>query len=101
MPLAAAWYQLRQTRDLTRTGRNAEALQAAQTAVDLAPESPLTQLELAHRLSERQQWPEALAHYQTAQQEVSRLRAGQQGDSLGSAIAKGLADAQAHAIARP
>ena len=94
VPLAASWYQVRRSRDLARAGRGAEALQAAQTAVDLAPESPRAQLQLADRLAAQAKWPQALEHYQLARRDLEQQRPDLQGDELGPPIAKGLQEAQ-------
>ncbi|WP_419804424.1 glycosyltransferase family 39 protein [Terriglobus sp.] len=96
VPLAASWYQVRESRDLARAGRNAQSLQAAQTAVDLAPESPRAQLQLADRLAAQALWLQALEHYRLAQRDLEHQRPDLQGDELGPALAKGLQEAQAH-----
>ena len=59
VPLASAWVDVSRSGDLARAGQLKEALQVAQTAATLAPDSPRVQLQLASVLAQGQQWSQA------------------------------------------
>lgn len=96
VPLASSWYQVRRSGDLAEAGRTVESMQAAQTAVSLAPEWPHAQLQLADRLAADGQWHAALEHYRLAQEDLQRQRPDLQGEEFGPLIAKGMQAAEAH-----
>lgn len=95
VPLASAWVDVRRSGELAAAGHGAEALQLAQEAVRLAPDSPRVQLQLADVLATGKQWPQALTHYQLAQRALALQRPDLQGEELGAPIAAGLKHALA------
>lgn len=66
VPLMAALVDVRKTAELTKKGRIAAALATAQEAVALAPDSALTQMNLADTLRAQRKWGPALEHYKQA-----------------------------------
>ncbi len=96
VPLASAWVDIRRSQDLAKAGQTAEALQLAQQAVTLAPDSPRSQLQLADMLAAQQQWNEALAHYRIAQAKLQEQRPDLQAEELGPPIQAGLTTASSH-----
>ncbi len=66
VPLMSALVDVRKTGDLSKAGQPAAALSMAQEAVALAPDSAITQINLADTLAAKGQWSEAMGHYQQA-----------------------------------
>ena len=95
IPLASAWVDVRRSGELAKAGQPAAALAIAEQAVQLAAGSAFTQLNLADTLAAQGQWPEALQHYQLADQAARTVRPDLQED-LFPRIAAGLAAAHHH-----
>ena len=64
MPLMSALVDVRKTADLIKRNQLPTALATAQEAVALAPDSAITQINLADTLAAQGQWGAALEHYQ-------------------------------------
>ena len=90
VPLAAAWVDIRQAAELAHSGDVNGAMQLAEEAARLAPESPRMQLQLASLFARQEQWQEALRHYQLARQKLAAQRPDLQGEELGPQIQLGL-----------
>ncbi len=96
VPLAAAWVDVRRAAELARSGQSSSAMQLAEEAARLAPQSPRVQLQLASRLAAQQQWPAALEHYQLARQNLAQQRPDLQGEELGPQIESGIKSVLPH-----
>ena len=96
VPLMAALVDVRKTRDLVSTGQKEAALAMAQVAVALAPDSAITQLNLADTLALNQRWNEALIHYQRAEELARTIRPELQDEDLIPRSAAGIKAAENH-----
>jgi len=67
VPLMSALVDVRKTGDLLNLGQPAAALEMAQQAAKLAPDSAKTQINLADAFATQQRWSEALQHYERAE----------------------------------
>ncbi|WP_263366875.1 ArnT family glycosyltransferase [Edaphobacter bradus] len=90
VPLASALVDVRRSRELAHAGQIDQALQLAQQAATLAPDSPRVQLQLADVLAMQQQWREAADHYHLAQVALMHQRPDLQAEELGPPIELGL-----------
>ena len=100
LPLAAALTRVSDSADRAKAGDQTAALALAQQAVDLAPWSAATQLNLAQRLADQGQWQLALPHFEVAQVAVTTVRPDLQPAAFAPAIAAGLVEARQHTPAR-
>ncbi|MFT4113562.1 glycosyltransferase family 39 protein [Silvibacterium sp.] len=96
VPLASAWVDVHTSGKLEQGGQLDEALQLAQQAVALAPDSPRTQLQIADVLAMKQQWSEAWQHYRLAQNALRQQRPDLQGEELQPQIDTGMRNVAAH-----
>ena len=96
VPLASAWVDVRKSGELERAGQAQPALDTAQLAVELAPDSARTQSNLAGMLATRGDWKDALTHYALAQHFLQTNRPELEEDDLGPGIRAGLASARDH-----
>jgi 4-amino-4-deoxy-L-arabinose transferase-like glycosyltransferase len=95
VPLASALVAVRASGDLAKAGQMQAALDAANQAVQLAPDSATAQLNLAATLAGQAQWRSALEHYQAAETLARTIRPSLQADLLPQ-IAAGLTAARSH-----
>jgi tetratricopeptide (TPR) repeat protein len=95
IPLASALVDVRDSNDLAKSNHPQLALDTANRAVALAPNSALTQLNLANILAAQNHWPEALLHYQQADTLTRTIRPDLQ-DPLLPRITAGLTNARTH-----
>ena len=100
VPLASAWVDVRRSEDLAATGRGKAAMDAAARAVELAPNSARTQMNLAGLLAARGEWQGALAHYEAAKRAFKANRPDLEEDEIGSGLRAGLAEAETHVVAQ-
>lgn len=96
VPLASAWVDVRRSGELAKAGQQDAALTVAKQAVQLAPNSARTQMNLAGLLATHENWTEALEHYQAALRDMETNRPELEEDDLGATIRKGLGEAQSH-----
>lgn len=96
VPLMAALVDVRKTGDLAKTGQIDEALNMAQEAVALAPNSAITQLNLAGTLALKQRWSEALDHYQRANELARTIRPELEDEDLIPRSTAGIEAARSH-----
>ena len=94
LPLASAWVDVRKSKELAKIGNDEASLATAQQAVQLAPHSAITQLNLAGVWSRRKDWSKAIEHYKAALQALESNRPALQEDEYGPAIREGLVHAQ-------
>ncbi len=90
VPLASAWVDVRHSAELAGKGDLRQALNLAQQAAALAPESARTQLQLADVLAQEKQWAAALEHYELAQANLLRQRPDLEQEELGPQIQHGM-----------
>ena len=90
VPLASAWVDVARSGELLRAGQTDRALQVAQRAATLAPDSPRVQLQLADALAAAHEVQQAADHYRLAQQVLAQQRPDLQGEELGPPIELGL-----------
>ncbi len=90
VPLASAWVGVHRSGELARDGQIDEALQIAQQAAALAPDSPRTQLQFADMLLLKRREHDAADHYRLAQQDLMLQRPDLQTEELGPLITLGL-----------
>jgi tetratricopeptide (TPR) repeat protein len=95
VPLAAAWVDVHKSGELAKAGHAGEALAMAQEAVELAPNSAKTQLNLADLLAAQGQWSDARTHYQMAETALNSNRPDLEAEELQGPIEKGLQQAEA------
>jgi tetratricopeptide (TPR) repeat protein len=74
VPLMSALVDVRKTHDLMKVDQVAAALEVAQEAVALAPDSAFTQLNLADMLAAQGRWSEAIGHYQRTEELARTVR---------------------------
>jgi tetratricopeptide (TPR) repeat protein len=96
VPLASAWVDIRKSSELAKAGQHDAALDEARQAVELAPNSARTQLNLAGLLASTGDWKDALQHYLLAQASEKAIRPDLQDDELEPPIEKGISTAQHH-----
>ena len=96
VPLASALVAVRKSGELAKAGQAQAARSLAGNAVQLAPGSAITQLNLAGMLATAGQWEVALPHYQAALAIVTTVRPELEEGYLLPAIKAGLAAAQSH-----
>ena len=96
VPLASAWVDVRRSGELAHAGQTEQAMEVAEEAAKLAPDSPRVQLQLADVLALQQRWTEAADHYRMAKEELMQQRPDLQGEELGPPIARGLERAESH-----
>lgn len=96
VPLASALVDVRKSVELAKAEQSKAALDAATHAVELAPRSAITQLNLASLLSSHGQWNEAISHYQVADSLARTVRPDLQDEELLPKITAGLQDARSH-----
>lgn len=101
VPLASAWVATRDSAALAGAGKLDPALALAQQAVALAPNSAHVQLNLADILAKQSRWPEALAHYQAAEQALVSNRPDLEAEEFDGPIRAGLVQAQTHVALSP
>ena len=94
VPLMAALVDVRRTGELLKAGESAQALAMAEQAVELAPGSATTQMNLADRLAAQAQWSGALQHYEIANHLAQTVRPELQGDDLGASSMAGIEKAR-------
>ncbi len=82
VPLMAALVDVRNTGDLHKAGRTEAALMLARQAVELAPDSAFTQINLAAELASSGQCAEALGHYEQAARIARTVRPELQDDDM-------------------
>jgi 4-amino-4-deoxy-L-arabinose transferase-like glycosyltransferase len=96
VPLMSALVDVRKTGELANTGNSAAALEEAKEAVALAPESAITQLNLADTLASQEQWSEAIIHYRQASELARTIRPELQEEDLLPRSNAGIELAQRH-----
>ncbi|AXC15918.1 hypothetical protein ACPOL_6706 [Acidisarcina polymorpha] len=96
VPLMAALVDVRKTGDLLKAGQADAALATAQEAVKLAPDSAITQLNLADTLILKQQWGEAFDHYQRAGELARTIRPELEDEDMIPRSEKGMELAESH-----
>lgn len=96
VPLASALVDVRRSGELDQRGETQGALNVAARAVDLAPGSAITQLNLADLLAAQKQWDRALSHYQAADVLTRTVRPDLQEEDLLPKITAGLSAAHGH-----
>jgi len=96
VPLMSALVDVRKTDDLAKAGQPAAALAKAQEAVALAPDSAITQLNLADTLAAQEQWGEATEHYQRADELARTVRPELEEEDLIPRSKAGMELAQSH-----
>lgn len=94
--LMAALLDVRKTSDLVGTGQVDKALAMAQEAVSLAPDSAITQLNLADTLALKRGWSDALSHYQRANELARTIRPELQDEDLIPRSTAGIEAARNH-----
>jgi tetratricopeptide (TPR) repeat protein len=94
--LMSALVDVRTSSNLFDEGHKAEALQIAQTAVELAPQSSTTQVNVADMLLAHQDWSEALSHYERAAEIAQTVRPDLQDDDMLSRCQDGIKEAESH-----
>ena len=100
VPLASAWVDVSKSQDLAAAGQQQAAMDAAVMAVQLAPNSARTQMNLGGLLAARADWPGALIHYQAAERAFEANRPDLEEDEIGAGLRAGLAEAEKHAVAK-
>jgi tetratricopeptide (TPR) repeat protein len=96
VPLMSALVDVRKTDDLAKAGQPAAALAKAQEAIALAPDSAITQLNLADTLAAQEQWSEATEHYQRAGELARTVRPELEEEDLIPRSKAGMELAQSH-----
>jgi 4-amino-4-deoxy-L-arabinose transferase-like glycosyltransferase len=96
VPLMSALIDVRKTADLVKAGQPGAALTMAQDAVTLAPDSAITQMNLADALARQAQWPDAIAHYQLASTLARTVRPELQDEDVIPRSKAGIALAESH-----
>jgi tetratricopeptide (TPR) repeat protein len=96
IPLASALVEARTSAELQKAGNPRAALALATHAAALAPNSAITQLNLAQILAAQGHWPQATTHYQAARTQVETVRPDLQEEPLLPTITEGLGEAQKH-----
>ena len=97
VPLAAAWVDVRKSEDLAAAGQEQPAMDAATAAVELAPNSARTQMNLAGLLAAHGKWHDALSHYEAAEWAFRANRPDLEEDEIGPGLRAGLAEADKYA----
>jgi tetratricopeptide (TPR) repeat protein len=96
VPLMSALVDVRKTGELLNLGQPAAALAMAQQAVELAPNSAKTQINLADALSTQQRWSEALQHYESAETLARTVRPELEDEDILPRSKGGIEVAEAH-----
>jgi len=96
VPLMSALVDVRKTRELAAAHHPTEALAMAQQAVALAPDSAITQMNLADVLASQNNWPEARTHYALAGQLARTIRPELQDEDMVPRSDAGIKLAQSH-----
>ena len=96
VPLMAALVKVRETGELANAEQAGAALAAAQEAVALAPDSAITQLNLADRLAAAAEWREAASHYRQARTLARTVRPELQPEDLLPKSEAGVQLAESH-----
>ena len=101
VPLAAAWVDVSKSQDLAAAGHEQAAMDAATLAVELAPDSARTQVNLAGLLAARGDWQNALGHYEAAERSFEANRPDLEEDEIGPGLRSGLDEAEKHVVVQP
>ena len=96
VPLMSALVDVRETGELISAGQPAAALAKALEAVSLAPDSAITQINLADTLAAQEQWSGALIHYRKSGELARTVRPELQDESLVPRSDAGIEAAERH-----